>query len=121
VLQRPGRGEIPARECLGLWLRGRVLTSASRRTSCAGYCMEYHGQREPLKRRDVMRTRVVVVSSPVYGALWWPNNLAPAGPSSVGSGVAPAPRSPVRPGVSLDNNHGAGIGVYDRRDSFLRW
>jgi hypothetical protein len=32
------------------------LTSASRRTSCAGYCMEYHGQREPLKRKDVRRT-----------------------------------------------------------------
>jgi hypothetical protein len=53
VFQRPGRGEIPARECLGLWLRGRVLTSASRPTSCAGYCMEYHGRRALLTHQNV--------------------------------------------------------------------
>jgi hypothetical protein len=30
-------------------------------TSCAGYCMEYHGQREPLKRRDVSHSGVKTV------------------------------------------------------------
>jgi hypothetical protein len=55
-----------------------------------------------------------------YGALWWPNNLAPAGLSSVGSGVALAPCSSPRPGASLDLNQGAGIGVYDQTTIILQ-
>jgi hypothetical protein len=76
--------------------------------------MEYHGQREPLKRRDVSLTGWWSLVRVFPGLLWWPNNLAYAGASSEDRWSTMAPRSPLSPGVRMDLNQRAGIGVYDR-------